>query len=280
MRKDFLILATLLMVLPVLLKAQILERRQDASETEIGIIEKTGTYLSSDLIIKGTDGQEVVLFDLLNKPTVIALVYFTCQGTCPPFMEEIAGLISQSKLVAGTDYQILTISFDHRDTPEIALENRLLYHELIEGEFSPDGWRFFVADSLQIQQLTQTMGFRFKPTNMDYLHTSSLIFVSENGRIIRYLHGTRFMPLDLKLAVGEAVDGKPPFRFGYIWTRLYSYDPAGQQYVLNITRIGGSIVLIIALIVFLMLTFVRARKKLPKQKANAAAEMDAEKKNQ
>jgi protein SCO1/2 len=96
---------------------------------------------------------------------------------------------------------------------------------------------------------------------MDFLHTSALIFLSEEGKITRYLHGTYFLPMDLKMAVVETAEGKSGPSMSRVLSYCYSYDPAGQSYVFNVTKVAGTIILFFAVVTFLVLA-LKPRKKV------------------
>lgn len=237
------------------------QRRQGyAPEPEIGIVEKLDEYLPDDIYLINTDGQRERLYDLLDKPTAIAIVYYRCPGICSPFMTSIAEVVQNSRMEIGEEYQILNISFDPTEGTNLSRANQNSYHILIDKEFNPDGWRFFTTDSLNSRKLTDAVGFRYRRQGLDFLHTSALIFVSDEGKITRYLHGTYFLPMDLKLAVVETAAGRSGPSMSRLLSFCYSYDPAGQGYVFNVTRVAGSIILFFAVVTFLVLVLKPKRK--------------------
>ncbi len=50
----------------------------------------------------------------------MSLVYYHCPGICSPILTNLAKVIDEAKVEPGKDYQVLTISFDPRETPELA----------------------------------------------------------------------------------------------------------------------------------------------------------------
>jgi protein SCO1 len=236
-------------------------RTFDPDGPEIGIVERLDEYIPDDVVIIDTEGNPVEFYSLLDKPTVLALVYYRCPGICSPFTEAVADLISRTDLVLGQDFQVINVSFDPREGPELARTNRNNYHHLIKKDFDPEGWQFFVADSANIRKLTEAVGFRYKRTGFDFLHTAAMIFISDEGKITRYLHGTYFLNIDLKMAVIETAQGKSGPSFSRVLSYCYSYDPAGQQYVFNVTKIAGTMILFFALVIFLVLLLLKPRKQ-------------------
>ncbi|MEE4176863.1 MAG: SCO family protein [Bacteroides sp.] len=247
--------------IPLGLFSQDLEMAYNPEEGEIGIFERLDTYVPLDIEVINELGQKVKLEQLVDKPTVIALVYYRCPGICSPFMESMAEVVTRSDLVIGEDYQILSISFDPREGPELARQNRNNYHHLVKKEIDPNGWQFFVADSANIARITEAVGFKYKRTGFDFLHTSAMIFLSNEGKITRYLHGTYFLPIDLKMAVIETAEGKSGPSLSRVLAYCYTFDPAGQQYVLNITKVAGTIILFFALVILLILVIKPKNRK-------------------
>lgn len=230
-----------------------------APQPEIGITEHLDEYLPDDLIFTGTDDKTYNLKQLIDKPTVLMFVYYRCPGICSPLMNSVAEMVNKSDLILGKDYQILTVSFDQREGTDLAIKKRKNYHNLITKSFDKEGWRFFSGDSSNIARATDATGFRFKKAGNDFLHSATLIVLSPDGKITRYLQGTYFLPFEFKMAVVEASEGKSGPTIFRILQFCYSYDPVGQQYVLNITKMAGTIILGIGLIVLLILV-IKPRK--------------------
>jgi protein SCO1 len=229
-------------------------------EGEIGIFERLDEHLPDSIMIIDHLGIKHNLLNLLDKPTVIALVYYRCPGICSPFMNAMADVVNSSNLEIGKDYQILNISFDPSEGVSLALSNRNNYHNLINKDFDENGWKFFVANAEDINRLTNAVGFKYKKTGLDFTHTSAMIFVSTTGKITRYLHGTYFLPIDLKMAVIETAEDKSGPSLSRLLSYCYAYDPEGQRYVMNITKVSGTIILFFSLIGLLFLIFKPKKK--------------------
>jgi protein SCO1 len=250
----------ILLFLGFLLFAPVFGQQGYVPEPEIGIVERLDEYLPDDIEIINTKGQRVNMMSLIDKPTVLSIVYYRCPGICSPFMTSIAEVVQNSDLVLGKDFQILNISFDPTEGTTLSTANQNSYHMLIKKDFDPDGWRFFTTDSLNSRKLTDAVGFRYKRQGLDFMHTSAMIFVSDDGKITRYLHGTYFLPMDLKLAVVETAQGRSGPSMSRLLSYCYSYDPAGQGYVFNVTKVAGTLILFFALTIFLVLILKPKRK--------------------
>ena len=228
---------------------------------EIGVIEHLDDYLPTDIYVVGEDSQKVVLTDLIDKPTVLNFVYYRCPGICSPLMEGIAEVMSKSDLVPGEDYQVLTISFDPSEGLDLALRKKTSYLNLVDDkEQIAKGWKFFVSDSASIIKATEAVGFRYKRTGNDFLHAASVTIVSPDSKITRYLNGLYFLPFEWKMAIIEASKGQSGPTINKILQFCYSYDPTGQTYVLNVTKVAGILILFFAVIIFLYLILKPKRK--------------------
>ena len=230
-------------------------------EPEIGIVEHLDSFLPTDIYLINEGGQKVVLTDLIDKPTIINFVYFRCPGICSPLMEGLAKVMDASDLVPGVDYQVLTISFDPRETIDLGIRKKANYLNLVsKKEAIRKGWKFFVSDSASIAKGTNAVGFKYKPMGNDFTHAAAIIVVSPKGKITRYLTGINFLPFDFKMAIIEASKGMSSPTIIKIMQYCFSYDPIGQAYVLNVTKITGTLILFFALLFFLVLVFKPKRK--------------------
>ncbi|HOI48464.1 MAG TPA: SCO family protein [Prolixibacteraceae bacterium] len=232
-----------------------------ADEMEIGVVEHLDEFLPDSISLINEQGQQVWLADLIDKPTVLNFVYFRCPGICSPLMEGIAGVIDKSELVLGKDYQVLTISFDPRETIDLGILKKNNYLNLMQKrEEAGQGWRFFVSDSASIARATNAVGFRYKKTGNDFLHAASVVVISPQGKITRYLNGMYFLPFEWKMAIIEASEGKSGPTLNKVLRFCYSYDPVGQTYALNIMRLGGAFIMFFA-ILFLLYLVLKPRRK-------------------
>ena len=231
-------------------------------DPEIGIAEHLDQFLPTDIYLINENNQRVCLTDLINKPTVINWVYFRCPGICSPLMEGLAKVMDESDLVPGVDYQVLTISFDPRETIDLGIKKKANYLNLVnKKEVIGKGWKFFVSDSASIVRGTNATGFKYKRTGTDFAHAASVCVVSPKGKITRYLNGIYFLPFDFKMAIIESSKGMSAPTISKIMQYCFSYDTVGQAYVLNVTKISGTLILFFALVFFLILIFKPKRKK-------------------
>lgn len=231
-------------------------------DPEIGIVEHLDEYLPTDIYLIDEKNQRVLLTDLIDKPTVINFVYFRCPGICSPLMEGLSKVMDESDLIPGVDYQVLTISFDPRETIDLGIKKKANYLNLVRKKDAiSKGWKFFVSDSASIVKGTNAVGFKYKRTGQDFAHAAAVIVVSPKGKITRYLTGIYFLPFDFKMAIIEASKGTSAPTINKIMQYCFSYDPVGKAYVLNVTKISGTLILFVAFLFFIVLIFKPKSKK-------------------
>ncbi|MCZ7610899.1 MAG: SCO family protein [Ignavibacterium sp.] len=128
---------------------------------EIGIDEKLGKYIPLDKTFTDENGREVVLKDLFTKPTILSFVYYNCPGICSPLLMELSDIIGKSDLVAGVDYNVVSISMDQYETPKDASERKATFYKAINKNIPPESWKFLIGDSLTIKEVTDACRILF-----------------------------------------------------------------------------------------------------------------------
>jgi len=233
-----------------------------AQDPELGIYEKLDEYIPKDLTFVSEKYDTVNLLSIIDKPTILVPVYYNCPGICTPLLEGVADVISKSDQVIGIDYQIFTFSFNYEENTKLARDKKKTFSKLVKGNHDLDnGWIYFTADSANVYSLLNSIGYKIKKQGQEYIHPGAIIVLSPEGKITRYLHGTYFLPFDLKMAVVEASQGKSGPTINKFLKFCFSYDAEGKKYVFNITKISGSIILFFALLLFLTLFLKKNRKK-------------------
>jgi protein SCO1/2 len=225
----------------------------------IGIQERLGERIATTVSLYDESGIPVELSRLLDKPTIFTFVYYRCPGICTPLLTDLARTVDKMGLEAGKDYQIISVSFDPSETPDIAAAKRESYLGSLTRKIDPAGWRFLTGDSLQVRTLANSAGFYFEKQNGEWIHAGALIITSPTGVVTRYMNGTQFLPFDIKMALIDASEGRPTPTTARILKFCFSYDPEGRTYALNVTRISMVVVLVLAA-VFAVVLLRRPRK--------------------
>jgi protein SCO1/2 len=232
-------------------------------QMQVGFEEKQGQYADLDVKLVNEAGDTVLLKNIINKPTILNLVYFECPGTCSPLMWGISKFIDAVDLQLGKDYDVITVSFDPSENIDLGIRKKASYISTMTKKESAANWRFFVSDSLDIARLTRSVGFDYEKINGQYVHPTGLIALGADGKIIRYLRGIEFLPFDIKITMVEASQGKIGPSINRLLAICYSYDDQGNQFVFNVTRVSAVVISFIILLIFLFLAFskIRTNKK-------------------
>ena len=236
------------------------EHEHPKPSLEIGLVEKLGETVPLDLTFTDEKGNAVVLKELINKPTIVALVFYRCPDVCPLVLSGVADVLNKLPLRPGEDYSVLTISFDETDTPEDSLRKKKNYLAAIGKPFPKEAWTFLTGDLHNIRQFTDAVGFHFKREKDGFVHPVALTVLSEKGRVIRYLHGVTYLPFDLKMALVEASEGRVGSTIHKVLQFCFSYDPKGRTYVLNIVKVSGTIVIFL-LTVFFVFLLIKGKRR-------------------
>lgn len=227
---------------------------------EVGIDEHLGDTIPLNLSFLNEQNQPITLGQLIDKPTVLAFVYFDCPGLCSPLQEGISDLVDKSNLVLGKDYNIITISFNYKDTPEKAIQKKANFTTKIGKDKAPY-WYYLTGDSTAIVKILNSVGYKIKVAGVDYIHPSAIIMLSPKGKITRYLYGLTFLPFDLKMSVVEARKGISQPTINKVLEFCYAYEPEGRRYSLEVTKLAGIFTLIVVATLFIVLMIRRKKKE-------------------
>ncbi len=245
-------------ILFILFNNAFAQEDSNAPKPEVGIFERLGESIPDGIILRNESGQQVDVKSLITKPTVFSLVYFRCPGICSPLLNGVSTVIDKTNLEPGKDYDLITISFDPTEDYKLAAGKKESYLENLDRKIPADSWRFLTGDSANIKKIADALGFKFQKQENDYMHGASIMLVSPDGKISRYLYGVEYLPFDFKMAVTEASEGKVIPSINKIMKMCFSFDPEGRKYVLNVTRIaGGGILLLLGIFI----GFVTLKKK-------------------
>jgi protein SCO1 len=231
------------------------------SAAEVGIDEKLGAQVPLDLVLNDEEGRPVKLGALLGKPTVLTLNYFRCAGICTPLLNGVVDVINQVQANPGQDFQVITVSFDPRDTPEIAFQKRSNYLKEIQRPIPPAAWRFLTGEGAATKALCDAVGFKFKAQGADFIHAGAIVILSPQGKVTRYMYGVTFLPADLQMAVLEASRGEARPTINKWLQFCYSAEPSGRGFVFSITKTVASITILLAVIFAAGLVFRKPRTK-------------------
>ncbi len=231
----------------------------------IGIDQNLGAQIPLDVAFVDEDGRTVKLGEYFGqRPVVLSLVYYQCPMLCTLVLNGLVKAMRAVEFDAGQEYEVLTVSFDPKETPALARAKKATYLKQYGREGSEKGWHFLTGDLASIQKLTQAVGFRYEydPTSRQYAHASGIIVLTPSGTIARYLLGVEYTQRDLQFAVMEASDEKIGTRTDQLLLYCYHYDPTTGKYgvaVMRMVRIAAGIT-VLALASFVTFMIRRDRR--------------------
>jgi protein SCO1/2 len=169
----------------------------------------------------------------------------------------------------GKEFEVVTVSFDPRETAELAREKKDTYLTWYKRDAAADGWHFLTGDQHNIDRLTQAAGFYYKwdERGHQFVHASGIMIATPDGRLARYFYGIEYAPKDLRLGLIESSAGKIGSPVDQLLLYCYHYDPASGKYglvVMNLMMIGGALTVVGMIVMFI----VFRRRELLARRAN------------
>jgi protein SCO1/2 len=225
----------------------------------VGIEQHLNAQVPPDLTFRDDTGKTVKLGDYFgHKPLILNLVYYNCTMLCG---EALAGLSSAMRLVkfdVGNEFDVITVSFDPRETPEMAAAKKIDYVKRYGRANASAGWHFLTGQPDSINALTKVVGFQYQydPKSNQYAHATAIMVLTPQGRISRYFYGIDFPPKDLRMGLVEASQGKIGNAVDAVLLYCYHYDPETGKYgamVANILRLAAAAtILIMGIFLFIL----------------------------
>lgn len=237
----------------------------------VGIDQLLDHQVPLDLTFRDEFGRTVPLSSFFHgKPVLLALVYYRCPMLCTQILTGVESSLKAVSLTPGKDFEVLAVSFDPKDTPEIAASKKQLYVRRYGHPGTANGWHFLTGDQPNIHALTEAVGYHVKydPATDQWAHASGIMIVTPEGRLSRYFYGVEYSPRDIRLGLVEASDDKIGTPVDQILLFCYHYDPATGKYgavVMGTLRFAGAAFVLICG-AFLLFAFRReARHRLLKR---------------
>jgi protein SCO1/2 len=229
-----------------------LNQNRPAILEEIGVDEKLGDTIPLDLRFANSDGDSVSLGDLIEsgKPVLLNPLYYDCPILCSLVLDGVFRIVNELAWSPGGEYTIISFSIDPEETPDMAAEYKERYLADLNRPGAEDGWHFLTGREEAIKALTGAIGFNYKYDERtgEYIHLASIMMLSPQGVITRYLYGANFREFDLRNGLYEAAEGRIGSVIDRVFLYCFTYDPSSRSYVpfaMNIMKIGGLATVII-----------------------------------
>jgi protein SCO1/2 len=240
----------------------------------VGFEPQLNAQLPLDLAFRDETGRTIQFREYFGqKPVVLALVYYGCPMLCNQVEQGVVGTLRMLSFNPGRDYQVVFVSFDPRETPEMAAQKKetALYH--FRRRETASGWHFLTGSKESIDALTKAANFRYtfdQKTNL-FAHASGIMLLTPSGRISRYFYGVEYPSRDVRLGLVDASAGKIGTPIDHVLLFCYQYDPTSARYsasILKIIRLGG--ILTVLCLVAGILIMRRRDSAAPRDKIQGA----------
>lgn len=218
----------------------------------VGIEQKLDAQLPLDLKFRDESGREVKLGDYFGKrPVVLSMVYYECPMLCGEVLNGEASVFSALKFDIGKEYDVVTVSFDPTEGPDLARGKKRTYVERYARPGGEEGWHFLTGPKESIEALTNAVGFKYAwdEQTKQFAHAAAIMVVKPDGRIAQYFYGVEYSPKDLRFGIVQASHGKVGNVVDQVLLYCYHYDPRTGKYGAVVSRVlqvaGGLTVLIL-----------------------------------
>jgi protein SCO1 len=226
---------------------------------DVGIDQLLNNQVPLDLEFRDEDGRTVKLAEYFkDKPVVLSLVYYSCPRLCTQVLTGLLGALKGLPMTPGKEFVNLSVSFDPRETPQLAAAKKAEYLKRYDKPGAETGWHFLTGDEASIQALTRAVGFRYvwDPVTKQYAHAGGIMILTPQGKVSRYFYGIEYAPIDLRFGVIDASAGKVGSLADQIILYCYMYDPERGTYGLVLMRMlrvfaGFTLVTLLALFLYL-----------------------------
>jgi protein SCO1/2 len=213
----------------------------------VNIEQRLNQQVPLDLVFRDEFGRSLPLSTYFsgNKPVLLALVYYNCPMLCTLILNGVESSLKAVSLDPGRDFEVVAVSFDPRDTPEIAARKKANYLQRYRRPNTANGWHFLTGSESSIKALTEAVGYQYKfdPATGQFAHASAIMILTPQGKLSRYYYGVEYAPRDVRLGLVEASQNKIGTPVDQVLLFCYHYDPGSGKYgaiAMNMVRLAGA----------------------------------------
>jgi protein SCO1/2 len=211
----------------------------------VGFEPQLNAQMPLDLAFVDENGSKVQLGDYFKqKPVLLAFVYYGCPMLCNQVEQGVVGALKMLSFVPGRDYEVVFVSFDPRESPDMAAQKKKSALAHFGRPETAAGWHFLTGAKESIDSATRAANFRYNfsaKTNL-FAHASGIMLLTPDGRISRYFYGVEYPGRDVRLGLVDASAGKIGTPIDHVLLFCYQYDPTAATYsasILKIIRLAG-----------------------------------------
>jgi protein SCO1/2 len=215
-----------------------------------------GATMPLDTRFRDDQGRDVRLGDYFgSKPVILTFGYYQCPMLCTQVQRGIASVLKVVKFKPDKDFEVVFISFNPKETPEMAAAKKKAALDYYHRPGTDNGWHFLVGDDANVRRAAQAAGFKYvyDPKTGLYAHATGILVLTPDGKISRVFSGIEYPPRDVELGLLESSEGKIGSLVDHLLLFCCEYDPSTGRYsatILDVIRLFG-ILLVIGLAIFM-----------------------------
>ena len=206
----------------------------------VGIEQHLDEQIPPDLSFRDETGKPVRLGDYFGKkPMILNLVYYNCPMLCGEVLSGLESAMRVLKFDIGKEFDVLTVSFDPRETPDMATKKKVEFLKRYGRAGAAEGWHFLTGPQESIDALTKAAGFQYQydPKTGQFAHATAIMVLTPEGKIAQYYYGVEYAPKDLRLGLIQASQNKIGTLADQVLLYCYHYDPNTGKYGAIISRV-------------------------------------------
>jgi len=218
----------------------------------IGIDQHLNEQVPLNLTFNDEQGKPVKIGEYFHegRPVILNLVYFQCPMLCTEVLNGLTSALKVIKFVPGKEFEVVTVSFDPRETPQLAANKKEMYLKKLGKPEAAKGWHFLTGEQSQISELAKAVGFRYRfdPKLDQFVHAAGIMLITPTGKIAQYYYGVEYSAKDMRLGIVEASQNRIGSLADQVLLYCYHYDPRTGRYgatITNIVRLGGIVTVIV-----------------------------------
>jgi len=231
---------------------------------DVGIEQHLDEQIPPDLVFRDETGKSVRLGEYFGKkPAILNLVYYQCPMLCGEVLSGLESALRVLKFDVGKEFNVVTVSFDPRETPDMATKKKAEFLKRYGRPGAADGWHFLTGPQPSIDALTKAAGFQYQydPKTGQFAHSTAIMVLTREGKIAQYYFGVEYAPKDLRLGLIQASDNNIGTLADQALLYCYHYDPTTGKYGAIIARVlqlsGVATVLLLGVLMTVLIRYGR-----------------------
>src|ERR1043165_4225358 len=132
---------------------------QQALLRDVRIEQRLNAQVPLNLTFLDETGRTVQLNEYFgSRPVILVLAYYDCPMLCTLVLNGLTESLTELKFNVGQEFNIITVSFDPREKPELAAEKKETYVRRYGRAGASLGWHFLTGDEANIKRLAEAVG--------------------------------------------------------------------------------------------------------------------------